>query len=247
MKKAMLFSGGYDSTYLLNDLMKNEDEITILSIKSNTLSKGKVLREEKARKRILDYLKAKYYNCAVIETEVEVNFSHVSSHGLGQPLMWLPFMYLLVSEEYEFNFSYICDDQAITHIDDFKKILETAGNFQKGTKIITKFPLRYFYKRDIISRLVHEDKFLFENATSCEGIDEEDFCGECVPCKCLRSTLIDLICDDAVSEEDKDYYRGFLADHFKTKIVCETYKPETVDIDKKDCNIVADDKYKKED
>ena len=29
MKKAMLFSGGYDSTYLLNHLMKNEDEITI--------------------------------------------------------------------------------------------------------------------------------------------------------------------------------------------------------------------------
>ena len=161
--------------------------------------------------------------------------------------MWLPFMYLLVSEEYEFNFSYICDDQAITHIDDFKKILETAGHFQKGTKIITKFPLRYFYKRDIISRLVHEDKFLFENATSCEGIDEEDFCGECVPCKCLRSTLIDLICDDEVSEEDKDYYRGFLADKFKTKIICETSKPETVDADKKDCNIVADDKCKKED
>ena len=44
MKKVILFSGGYDSTYLLNHLMKNEDEITILSIKSNTLSKGKVLR-----------------------------------------------------------------------------------------------------------------------------------------------------------------------------------------------------------
>lgn len=246
MKKAILFSGGYDSTYLLNDLMKKEDELTIISIKSNLLSRGKVPREEKARKRILDYLKAKYYNCIVTEIEGEINLNHnPSSCGLAQPLMWLPFMYLLVSGEYELNFSYICDDQAITHIDDFKKILETAEHFQQYTKVIAKFPLRYLYKRDIISRLVHEDKFLFENATCCENIDEEDFCGECVPCKCLRSTLIDLVCDEEVSDEDKDYYRGFLADKFKTKIVCETSKPEAVNIE--DCNTVADDKCKKED
>ena len=140
MKKAMLFSGGYDSTYLLNHLMKNEDEITILSIKSNTLSKGKVLREEKARKRILDYLKAKYYNCAVIETEVEVNFSHVSSHGLGQPLMWLPFMYLLVSEEYEFDFKTIS-------LAFYYSTNKTHPNFEYLNNILTDWHDRGFKTR----------------------------------------------------------------------------------------------------
>ena len=32
MKKAMLFSGGYDSTYLLNKLMSTEEELTIICI-----------------------------------------------------------------------------------------------------------------------------------------------------------------------------------------------------------------------
>ena len=231
MKKAMLFSGGFDSTYLLNYLMKHEDELTILSIKSNVLSKGKVIREENARKRILDYLKAKYYNCKLTELEVEVNFNHTESSGLAQPLMWLPFMYLLVSDEYELNLSYICDDQAIIHMADFKTILETASHFQTDkSKVIVKFPLRYFYKRDIVMRLIHQDKFLFENATSCENIDDEDFCGECVPCKCLRSTLIDLICDNEVSDEDKDYCRKYLADKFNTKITCEPYTQETINL-----------------
>lgn len=249
MKKAMLFSGGYDSTYLLNDLMKKEDELTIVSITSNLLVNEKVKREEKARERILNYLKAKYYNCTVTELKGEINLNNVApGYGLSQPLLWLPFMQLLIDGGYELNFSYICDDQATTHIDDFKKILEITFNFRHdGEKLNINFPLRYFYKRDIISRLVHEDKFLFENATSCEGWNnEEDFCGECIPCKCLRSTLIDLICDEEVSIEDKDYYRGFLADKFKTKIVCETYKPEIINIED-ECNIVANNDCKKED
>ena len=222
MKKAMLFSGGYDSTYLLNELMKTEPELTIVTIKSNLLAGGKVKREELARKRILDYLKAKYYNCNIIEAKGEINLdSDPRSCGLAQPLMWLPFMYLMVDGDCELNLSYICDDQATTHIEDFNKILSACKNFQSDTNIVVNFPLRYYYKRDIISRLVHEDKFLFENATSCENIRDEDFCGECVPCKCLRSTLIDLICDKEISDEDRSYYRDFLSDKFHTRISCE--------------------------
>ena len=41
-----------------------------------------------------------------------------------------------------------------------------------------------------------------------------NICGECIPCKCLKSTLIDLYCDNNTSEEDKEYYRNFLKDKF---------------------------------
>lgn len=246
MKKAILFSGGYDSTYLLNLLMKNmkdEDELIIVSIKSNLLANGKVLREDKARRRILDYLEAKYYNCKVREVGGEINLnSDGHSNGLAQPLMWLPFMYLMVSGECELNLSYICDDQAIIHMNDFKTILDTCGSFQVDTKITVNFPLRYFYKRDIISRLVHEDKFLFENATSCEGEQEEDFCGKCIPCKCLRSTLIDLICDEETTDEDRKYYENFLAEKFNTKVSCEDLSDNNEDKVKEGYNEVMEEK-----
>ena len=47
MKKAILFSGGYDSTLLLNRLMKEEDEATIISIESNLLGDSKNKRKKK--------------------------------------------------------------------------------------------------------------------------------------------------------------------------------------------------------
>lgn len=246
MKKAILFSGGYDSTYLLNDLMKTmkaDDELIIVSIRSNLLANDKVPREDKARRRILDYLKAKYYNCNVREEVGEINlYGDVYNCGLSQPLMWLPFMYLMVSDECELYLSYICDDQTITHIDDIKTILGTCKNFQRRTNVTVKFPLRYFYKRDIISRLVHEDKFLFENATSCEGEQEEDFCGKCTPCKCLRSTLIDLICDEETTDEYRKYYENFLAEKFNTKVSCEDLSDNNEDKVKEGYNEVMEEK-----
>ena len=46
MKKALLFSGGYDSTLLLNRLMKEEDEVAIISIESSLLGSNKNKREK---------------------------------------------------------------------------------------------------------------------------------------------------------------------------------------------------------
>ena len=245
MKKAMLFSGGYDSTYLLNKLMKTEEELTIVCIKSNMLSPYKVSREEIARKRILDYLTAKYYNCKVTILDAEININGgCNNYGLAQPLMWLPFMCVALTDDTELNLSYICDDQATIHMQDFQKIIEISSHFQNNKNITVDFPLRYLYKRDIISSLVREDKFLFENATSCEGWKEEkDFCGKCVPCKCLRSTLIDLICDDEVTEADKEYYKKFLKDKFDTTV---SYCNESNDKEN-ECNTVkCVDKKKRE-
>ena len=221
MEKVILFSGGYDSTYLLNQIMQEEKSVTVVSIRSNTLPKNKILRELEARKRILDYLKTKYYNCKVTEIGAEINLDSIgSTYGLAQPLLWLPFMQMLVmSGDYELNFSYICDDQATIHMDDFKKILEYSKHFQYNDKNISiNFPLRYYHKKDIINKLVKQDKFLFENATSCEGVKDKQFCGECIPCKCLKSTLIDLYCDNNTSEENKEYYKNFLKDKFNANI-----------------------------
>ena len=43
--KAVLFSGGYDSTYLLSQLVKKEKEIMVICINSNILMDSKNKRE----------------------------------------------------------------------------------------------------------------------------------------------------------------------------------------------------------
>ena len=86
MEKAILFSGGYDSTLLLNRLMKKEDKVTIISIESNLLGDNKNKREKEARTRIINYLSSKYYNCKLNELylNIEVNkICHMGGGGLA--------------------------------------------------------------------------------------------------------------------------------------------------------------------
>ena len=219
MKKAMLFSGGFDSTYLLNELMQEENEVTIVCIESNLLGKEKVNRETEARKKIIDYLKAKYYNCrlnvinANIGIDTECSYWPNSNRGLAQPLMWLPYMCLLTSDCDEIDLSYICGDQALTHMDDLIKVITAAAHFQH-TDIGVRFPLRYYYKKDIIHYLYNKDKFLLENSTSCENLDEEDFCGECTPCSHLIAALLELVADKYTYRDERMYYINFLKDKF---------------------------------
>ena len=85
-------------------------------------------------------------------------------------------------------------------------------------------------EEEILNSMTLEEKIGQLFIVRYENIDDEDFCGECVPCKCLRSTLIDLICDNEVSDEDKDYCRKYLADKFNTKITCEPYTQETINL-----------------
>lgn len=238
MKKALLFSGGYDSTLLLNRLMKEEDEVAIISIESSLLGSNKNKREKEARTRIINYLSSKYYNCKLDKLYLNIELSKIgrTGNGLAQPLLWLPAMQLLVNDNYELNFSYICGDQATAHLDDFKNILKISYKFWHGNDqqpVEPKFPLLYYDKAMVINELYHEDKFLFENATSCENYDSEAFCGKCVPCSHLKNALIQLCCNDnkyEVSDDDKAYYKQFLLDKFNVSFSYTNHN------DKYDCS-----------
>ena len=81
-------------------------------------------------------------------------------------------------------------------------------------RLLQQQPLRYYYKKDIIHYLYNKDKFLLENSTSCENLDEEDFCGECVPCSHLIAALLELVADKYTYDDERMYYINFLKDKF---------------------------------
>lgn len=245
--KAIFFSGGYDSTYLLNKLMKEEKSVLVFSIISNALPRGKVPREKLAREKILNYLKAKYYNCKVKYCEMIVDFTNfdiINMEGLSQPLVWIPQMMLGCppNEDIDLELSYIAGDQALGHRENFINIAKNVSEF-RSSNININFPLIYIEKYEILKFLLEEDKFLFENATSCENYQEEDFCGNCLSCQHLITAIIQLY--SISCEDNKKYLKNFLNDKFKIdftlkridkpsfegKAVADEYEDNTLIID----------------
>lgn len=222
MKTLLLFSGGYDSTFELNYLMKTQSSVDILIIESD-FSGGKVKRENEARKRIIDYLKAKYYECTLNVHTLKLGTSELgmmNRNGLTQPLFWLPSA-LMVSdpdEETRLIMTYIAGDQALANRVDIENIVKSVSNF-RPTELTVEFPLMYTEKSDLLSELIKTDKFLFENATTCESWkDESDHCGECLPCKHFISAMITIIIDPNKSDEIKSYCRKYLKDKYSIEV-----------------------------
>lgn len=232
--KAMFFSGGYDSTYLLNKLMKEEKELMIVSIDTIVVGPTKRDRENLARKRILDYLKAKYYNCHLEENVVKLDLSGArfgNSGGLNQDLFWMPLMMITCRsyEDIELNLSYICNDQSRVHMDDFRDVARAVSHY-RDNNIQLRFPLAYKRKYDILEELIMNDKFLFENATACENPGELDFCGSCEKCHEIKSALISIMERRYNIPGLYDYIKDFLKNKFGLTVKIERYKKEEYDL-----------------
>lgn len=239
--KAVLFSGGYDSTYLLQKLAKKEKEIIVFTVETDIQAKAQIERENNCRKIILDYLKAKYYNCQFHINKLKVSTEEinlVNTSYLNQPLFWLPIMSLLTYENIDLELSYITGDQTLAHKDDIINILNSINNFKPNIKINVEFPLIYLHKYEILINLYKDDKFLFENCTSCESTelnDDKGFCGNCVPCDNLKSAIIHIITNkyDYIDNDTKLYFKDLLRDKFKLEINELIHDEVTLDDTKK--------------
>ena len=205
--KVVLFSGGFDSTYMLHDICRHSDpntKIQIISITATFLHREKESREIEARKRILNYMKAKYYNLEFIEDTINLDFTKSTfkfSAGLFQPLFWISSLVTLLKEdkEHDIIFSYICGDQALSYKEDIKSIVRSSLSINNNdTTANIEFPLEFLDKSVIIGRLIDEDEFLFYNATSCET-GESDYCGKCVPCNHTIQALTNIVVSNNIN------------------------------------------------
>lgn len=237
MKQFMMFSGGYDSTYLLDKLMSENNEVTILTIEADFLM-SKVDRENIARERILSYLKSKYYGCTLIAKKLKLSIRecNIDSSGLSQVLFWLPSicMFTPPNEDTMINFSYIVGDQELSHKDDIREMIRISSHF-RNKSLSGKFCMEYMHKHTVIEQLISKDKFLFENATTCEdAYADEDFCGKCVPCNNLKSALLHIIADSHTDDSIRSYCQDFLKLKFRIDISVSHHKNIELSNDKRE-------------
>lgn len=247
MKNAIyiLFSGGFDSTYLISKILKEkiidkEIDIYLISVKSDFLGNKKI-REEKSRKELLLYWKNKYNNYNIINQEISISIENLKisnpSSGLYQPLFWIPSLLSCIKFNYynkiSLLFSYILNDQALQFRKNIENIIYSYIDMMYIEKINLDyninliedkknfhimFPLSLTNKEDIIKELIenHREEFLL--CTTCEDpYYENDFCGVCTPCRNLLRSLNLLYYDDYINSDIKEFIREYKKRYEKIK------------------------------
>ena len=213
----ILFSGGYDSSYLVNKVLQEiknnhqEEEVSLNLISAKcSFSGNKSEREHYARNRLVEYWRSKYYANVINYSELKIDTEdfRIKNNGLLQPLFWLPSLLTNIDTTSTFSdiyilFSYIEGDQALFYSSEIENIVRSIlkfntddysyGHYEPNVHIM--FPLKYTRKPDIITRLIEDDEFVFDNSTSCEGYEDNSWnkynvCCECVPCKHLKESLL---------------------------------------------------------
>lgn len=257
----ILFSGGYDSSYLVNRILedlksKNDKDTTVNLISVNpNFSYKKAEREHDVRNILINYWKSKYYDLIINYSELKIdiyNF-HVKSNrtGLIQPQFWLSSLLTSVDlttyDEVDILFSYILGDQALFFRKEIENIcrdtleisdirdnsISTIFNISDKVKINIKFPLAFIEKYEILSMLINDDEFVFDNCTTCESVDD-NFCGECTPCIHLQQTLNNIINSNKINNEKVKEKCSKLLEKIKNKRL-EKYKEDKNCVDNIHC------------
>ena len=172
----ILFSGGYDSSYLVNKVLQEiknnhqEEEVSLNLISAKcSFSGNKSEREHYARNRLVEYWRSKYYANVINYSELKIDTEdfRIKNNGLLQPLFWLPSLLTNIDTTSTFSdiyilFSYIEGDQALFYSSEIENIVRSIlkfntdnysyGHYEPNVQIM--FPLKYTRKPDIITRLI---------------------------------------------------------------------------------------------
>ena len=244
MRHILLFSGGYDSTLLLADMISkcnDEDEIVAITIRNNLTGESKNRREESAQHLILHELRKRYPKIRIVHEIIKVEsewqlYVRDTNRGLAQPLMWLCSVIPMIENRDIVYLGYLKDDDAGAYMSHIKGLWENAMQIQDGKSIKLEMPFKCYTKMDVLKYLIRDYDYLFDLCTSCEGLSyhETDVCGQCVPCTHLKCALIQLCVSDIYSVREKA--KEVLDKKFGFKISVEV----TTDNDNK-CNNDADE------
>lgn len=201
-KKALvLWSGGLDSTGLICHYLSKGWLVDALPVRlKNTY--GKNDREANARLKMFDA----YFRAQGVKLLGE---SVIYNDGAGdmvfsQAPRWLNAAVAMVGVDHsEVALGYVMNDDAISYLDDFRRIWRAFGGLwprgHQYPKLV--FPFSKWQKiqiLDIIPRQLHP------MLTWCENPGEIDHCGMCRPCKKALSLGLPIFKEDLASTDDND-------------------------------------------
>lgn len=178
----VLWSGGLDSTYLIDSLLKQGHQVTTGYIEFEN-NKTQSAREQRQMKIIREYFIQQYgvsfnYLGTIARVSIEQAISHVY---LAQAGIWPLAVYSIPKTATEIAFGYVMNDDAISYLNEIRAMFNGfRGLIERPVKVI--FPIIKQTKQEIWGKL---PQYLKENVVWCEEPSNPDVlkCGECNSCK----------------------------------------------------------------
>ncbi len=236
MKYNVLWSGGFDSTYMIQLLLSQDSDNQVrayyLDIKNN-VEKSKM--EQEAIAVLKEKFKTMYrdrfeYKGIVLETNIKKQANCVYSPQLFSLLHGL-----FESVDYEWTdavaLGFVMNDNGISYIEDLKRIWKDVKNITYANKWpVLEFPLMKSPKSSIYDWLNAD---LRKDCVCCESFgtflrDEKDtqrFCDKCSPCKRNREAGL-------ISDRQKSTGIEITSDKFSEPLTKANALINDVEIDK---------------
>lgn len=184
-KVLCLFSGGLDSTYMVELALKKNYEVTLLHI---DLSQGdRSVYEKNAVDNVVKYFNDEYPDSSIKVVSVKTEFDRNIKPLIyfAQMPFWITYPLYYANECDEVWIGYVMCDQAISYLDDIRKIwnsFKRISHEDRYPKLI--FPLCKISKEMIRYDMDYD---LFQLTVYCESpVDVKGKltpCGECPSCK----------------------------------------------------------------
>lgn len=185
-QNVVVFSGGFDSTLILVDLLEKGFKPRLLTFQCKQFGENlHYVSEMAAQQKILEYL-AKKYDYTPSRDYIRLEGDLIGWTGSEPALFQQPFMTSMVSiggrnnSCYHFGYHRGDDFWHSSHniLAAQEHLLAVAG--QKN--IMFSFPLQYFTKADII-RMLNYYHFPTDLCTFCYSPTYKGRCGHCVACQ----------------------------------------------------------------
>jgi len=198
MRKDILipFSGGLDSTYLIQKALEASTDNHVYLIKfeiGNNITQTKM--ENKARDIIYNYFKERYGNRVEFnraQMKVDIKVGDLYSATLIQPVLWIMGCSIFSSSIDEIHLGYVMGDDAISYLPEIKRLYNAYKPFIHTyvRRPVLKFPLIKIKKTHIWNMI--DDK-LKKMISTCENPlihdDVLSHCGKCKSCKTMINNI----------------------------------------------------------
>lgn len=191
----LLFSGGLDSTYLLERLL-SQGNVETVYVKSSQ-GDEKIKKELDARDKIMQTLQANSKYHILADHIVDAGERGQKSGGswkFKQPHIWL-FGALEISDarrHSELNIAYVSGDQIMSVLPTVKAAWDALQLLSKHDPIPVKFPLSLYTKQDILGGINHaayKEVWVCEDPIGKPGMKGLSSCNRCTACNTRDANL----------------------------------------------------------
>lgn len=175
------WSGGLDSTYLIQQYLEKGYGVDVVSCNLQNTYPTQMKREQTAIKKMMKgYFRGKDVNL-IGTSYIKFDGYCFSTLGLTQPPIWLLNLVTYLRDGHtEVAIGYVMNDDALSFLDIITGIWNSYAGLVQSPLPPLVFPLMRYKKTRIWGELNPE---LRKYVTWCENPEKEDHCGQCPSCK----------------------------------------------------------------